>query len=138
MYTSKRLILPFLAAAIFIFAGLFNQSNAQSVSMPDSTPNKIDATTLIDKSKQNLFGLPEAPDGSIAGLYDPANAGVIAIKAATKSNSEMVFKVNWAGGETTVFNALVSGGSGFDLQQNDVAKSTISFTPVKDVIDLAS
>lgn len=113
-------------------------SNAQSVSMPDPSPNKIDTTTLIDKSKQNLFGLPEAPDGTISGLYDPANAGVVAIKAATKTNSNLVFQVNWAGGQSTLFNAQVSGGSGFDLQQNDAAKSTIAFTPVKDVLDYAT
>lgn len=128
----------FTAATITEVTAFHTLSNAQSISMPDATPNKIDATTLIDKSKQNLFGLPESPDGSIPGLYDPQNAGVLAIKAATKSNSELVFKVNWAGGQVTIFNAQVSGGSGFDLAQNDVATSTISFTPVKDVLDYAS
>lgn len=110
-------------------------SNAQSASMPDTQPAKIDITTLIDKTKQYAYGLPEAPDGSITGLYDPTNAGVIAIKAATKSNSALAFKISWAGGQYTYFNANVSGGSGFDLQQNDAAKATISFTPVKDVMD---
>lgn len=113
-------------------------NTAQSVTMPDTAPNKIDITTLIDKVKQIAFGLPEAPDGSMTGLYDPANAGVAAIKAATKANEDLVFKVNWAGGQTTLFNALVSGGSGFDLTQNDAAKQTISFTPVKDVMYYAS
>ncbi len=113
-------------------------SNAQSASMPDGTPTKIDITTLIDKSKQYAYGLPDAPDGTISGLYDPANAGVVAIKAATKSNSALAFKIAWAGGQYTYFNANVSGGSGFELAQNDAAKSTISFTPVKDVMDYAS
>jgi hypothetical protein len=113
-------------------------SNAQSASMPDGTPEKIDITTLIDKSKQYAYGLADAPDGSIAGLYDPANAGVIAIKAASKSNTALGFQIIWAGGQYTMFNANVSGGSGFELAQNDAAKSTISFTPVKDVLDYAS
>ena len=113
-------------------------SNAQSASMPDGTPDKIDITTLIDKSKQYAYGLADAPDGSIAGLYDPANAGVIAIKAASKSNAALAFRINWAGGESTIFNANVSGGSGFELAQNDAAKATISFTPVKDVLDYAT
>jgi hypothetical protein len=113
-------------------------SNAQSASMPDGTPEKIDITTLIDKSKQYAYGLADAPDGSIAGLYDPANAGVIAIKAASKSNTALGFQILWSGGESTIFNANVSGGSGFELAQNDAAKATISFTPVKDVLDYAS
>lgn len=106
-------------------------SNAQSVSMPDATPNKIDITTLIDKVKQIAFGLPEAPDGSMGTLFDPLNAGVLAIQAATEANTTLAFRVNWADGHETLFNALVSGGSGFDLQQNDVAKATIAFSPQK-------
>lgn len=113
-------------------------SGAQSVSMPDPAPNKIDITTLIDKTKQYGYGLPDAPDGSITGLYDPANTGVVAIKAATKANAAKVFRISWAGGQYTYFNANVSGGSGFDLQANQAATATISFTPVKDVMDYAS
>lgn len=113
-------------------------SNSQSVSMPDGTPEKIDITTLIDKSKQYAYGLADAPDGSIAGLYDPANAGVVAVKTATKSNTALGFNIMWAGGQVTIFNANVSGGSGFELAQNDAAKATIAFTPVKDVLDYAS
>jgi hypothetical protein len=128
----------FVSCVITEVTAFHTLSNAQSVSMPDPAPNKIDTTTLIDKSKQNLFGLPEAPDGTIGALYDPANAGVIAIKAATKTNTDLAFLVNWAGGQTTLFNAQVSGGSGFELAQNDAAKSTISFSPVKDVLDYAS
>lgn len=128
----------FTAATFTEITAWHTLSNAQSASMPDGTPEKIDITTLIDKSKQYAYGLADAPDGSIAGLYDPANAGVVAIKAATKSNTPLAFRITWAGDQITIFNANVSGGSGFELAQNDAAKSTISFTPVKDVLDYAS
>jgi hypothetical protein len=112
--------------------------NAQSVSMPNPTPEKIDITTLLDKSKQQTFGLPEAPDGSINGLYDPALAGVQEIQAATKANEDRAFRITWAGGQINIFNALVSGGQGFELTQNAAATAPISFTPVKDVMYYAS
>ena len=38
MYTSKRLLLPILALTIFMFSGLINQSNAQSVSSTEEIP----------------------------------------------------------------------------------------------------
>ena len=38
MYTSKRLVHSILAIAIFMFSGLINQSNAQSVSSSEEIP----------------------------------------------------------------------------------------------------
>jgi len=113
-------------------------AGAQNITMPNPAPAKIDVTTLIDKSKQYAYGLPDAPDGSISGLYDPTSAALVEIKAATKANEDRVFRVAWAGGQYTIFNANVSGGTGFNLQQNAAATADISFTPVKDVLDYAS
>lgn len=113
-------------------------AGAQSVTMPNPAPAKIDITALIDKTKQYTYGLPEAPDGSITGLYDPTATAITLIKAATKDNGALAFKISWAGGQYTYFNANVSGGTGFDLQQNAAATATISFTPIKDVMDYAS
>lgn len=113
-------------------------SNAQTVSMPNPAPAKIDITTLIDKQKQYAYGLPDAPDGSFNGLFNPTLEAVTLIKAATKSNTALAFRVAFAGGEFAIFNANVSGGSGFDLPANAAATATISFTPVKDVQFYAS
>lgn len=112
--------------------------NAQSISMPNPAPEKIDITVLRDKQKQYAYGLPDAPDGTINGLYDPLAAGVAEVAEATKANEDRVFRVTWSGGQKTIFNANVSGGQGFDLQQNAAATAPISFTPVKDVMTYAS
>ncbi len=103
---------------------------AQQVSMPNPAPAKIDITTLINKVKQYAYGLPDAPDGSITGLMTIGATAVALIETATNTNSRMAARVSWAGGQKTYFNALWSGGAGFDLQTNDAAKQTIAFTPV--------
>lgn len=113
-------------------------SGAQSISMPSPAPNKIDITTLIDTSKQYAYGLPDAPDGSINGLFDPLNAAVIALRAATKVNGSRAFRITFAGGQKAVFNALVSAGQGFDMQANAAATAAYSFTPSKDVMYYAA
>lgn len=113
-------------------------SNAQTVSMPNPAPAKIDITTLIDKSKQYAYGLPDAPDGSFNGLFNPTLEAVTLIKTATKDNAALAFRIAFAGGEFAIFNANVSGGSGFDLPANAAATATIAFTPVKDVQFYAS
>ena len=113
-------------------------SNSQSVSMPNPAPDRKQITTLIDKSHQYQYGLPDAPDGTISGLYDPLGAAEAEIKVATKATEARVFRATWSGGQVTLFNANVSGGSGFDLSQNEIVTATMSFTPLKDVMDYAS
>lgn len=109
-------------------------SNATNISMPDGQPTKIDTTTLIDKSKQYEYGLPDAPDGSISALFDPTLEAVTLIKTATKANNKLAFRITFAGGQKSIFNAAVVGGSGFDLQPNAAATATIGFTPARDVL----
>lgn len=128
----------FTAGTFYKVASWQTLAGAQSISMPNPAPNKIDVTTLIDKTKQYQYALSDAPDGTISGLYDPSAAGVQTVKAATKANTALAFRVSWAGGQYTIFNANVSGGTGFDLQQNQPATAQISFTPIKDVMDYAS
>lgn len=128
----------FTAGTSYKVSAWHTLAGAQNLTMPNPAPAKIDITTLIDKTKQYAYGLPDAPDGTISGLYDPTSAAVVEIKAATKANEDRVFRINWAGGQETIFNANVSGGTGFNLQQNQAATADIVFTPVKDVLDYAS
>jgi hypothetical protein len=60
------------------------------------------------------------------------------IFTATQNNAEMVFRISFAGGQKTVFNSNVSGGSGFDLQPNAAATATVSFTPIGNICHYAS
>lgn len=113
-------------------------SAAQNVSMPNPAPAKIDITTLIDKTKQYQYGLPDAPDGTINGLFNPAGTAEALIKAATKANTPLVFRLTYSDSRKSLFNANVSGGTGFDLQPNAAATATVSFTPVKDVMHFAT
>jgi hypothetical protein len=114
-------------------------SSAQNVTMPNPSPNKIDITTLIDTSKQYAFGLTDAPDGSITGLFNPGGTAEGLINTATNINGTLVFRLSFSGNtKHSVFNAYVSGGQGFDLQTNAAAQATISFTPVKQVIHYSS
>lgn len=108
-------------------------SSAQNVTAPNPAPNKIDITTLIDKVKQYAYGLTDAPDGSITGLFSPTGTAEGLIRTATKANSALVIKIAFTS-LTAIFNANVSGGSGFDLQTNAAATATVSFTPIKDIM----
>ncbi len=113
-------------------------ASAQNISAPSPTPNKIDITTLIDIQKQYAYGLPDAPDGRITALFNPGGVAEGLINAATNTNTPLAFRVTFAGGQKTVFNANVSGGAGFDMQSNAAATAGISFTPVRNIIHYAT
>lgn len=110
-------------------------SSAQTVTMPNPAPAKIDVTTLIDIAKQYVYGLTDAPQGSITGLFNPGGAAEGYINAATNANAAMVMRLSFSGNtKHSVFNANVSGGQGFSLAANAAATATVEFTPVKQVL----
>jgi len=113
-------------------------SKSQNITMPNPAPARIDTTTLIDKTKQYMFGLPDAPQGTIKALYNPNGTAEALIFAATKANLPLVFRVTFAAGQKTIFNANVSGGTGFTLAQNAAADSDVAFSPRKDVMAYAT
>jgi len=107
---------------------------AQNVSMPDAAPERIQTTTLCDDTHQYAYGYTDAPDGSIVGQFDPQNAAVILIAAATKSTSQLAMMVNWNSGRKTLFNANVAGGKGFDASLGSLVTANVSFTPTKEIL----
>ncbi len=111
---------------------------SQSLTMPNPAPLKLDTTTLIDKVKKYVYGMPDAPDGSITGLFNPGGAAEALIIAATNANASLVFRITFASGQKRIFNAFVSGGSGFEMATNAVAHATTSFTPQGLVMDYTS
>jgi hypothetical protein len=114
-------------------------SNATNCTMPDGAPTKLDATPLTEKyAKRYLFGLPDAPDGSIDSMYDPSVTAVAKVKAASIAHTTLGMRLTWADGKKTAVNAFFSGGQGFDANQNQVVKAKIAFTPVGQVLEFAS
>lgn len=113
-------------------------SNATNLTMPDGQPAKLDATRLISKRKEYLYGLPDAPDGAITTVYDPQITAVSRIKTATKANTALGFKITWSNGYKTIFNAYVSGGQGFEASQNQVVTANVAFTPIADLVEYTS
>lgn len=110
-------------------------SNSTNLTMPDGQPAKLDATRLISIRKEYLYGLPDAPDGSINTLYDPQITAVAKVKAATLANTALGMRVTWSNGYKTIWNAYVSGGQGFEASQNAIVTANIAFTPIGQLIE---
>lgn len=112
-------------------------SQVQSIEAEQANPNRIDVTTLADNEKQYVFGLADTANITLNALYDPALASHIAIKAASDANSSRVFRFTF-GTPIVIGNFYVTGGDGFSMAQNDVAKTRYGLSSIKKRMNYAS
>lgn len=113
-------------------------SNATQFDRPNTQPNQIDVSTLLDTEDQNVYGRRTASGGSVSTIFDPSQAAEALIKTASDSHAPMVFRATWAGGQVQILNTHVSGGNGFSQPNNDKATSVCYFTKIKQAMDYAS
>lgn len=109
-------------------------SNAATISDPQPAATPIDVSTLLDSDTQIVYGRQAAPNGTVDTIFDPSVVAEAIIKASTPS-IPVVFRVTWAAGQKRIFNAHVSGGSGFAQAQNDKATGTCAFSRIKQAMD---
>jgi hypothetical protein len=96
-------------------------STCKSISSNDPGADMLDATTVHDNTKVEIPGLQGAMTYNMEHLWDPADAGQIAMKAASDAQAKRAFKMQFgSGGAITVFAGYVSfsgqpGGNAQDI-----------------------
>jgi len=96
-------------------------STCKSISSSDAGADMIDITTIHDNSRVEIPGLQGAMTYNMEHLWDPADAGQIAMKAASDAQAKRAFKMQFgSGGAITVFAGYVSfsgqpGGNAQDI-----------------------
>lgn len=103
-------------------------ASLQSIELPNQEAAKIDVTTLHDTQRQETLGLPGAVSGTMSGLFSPTEAAVTNMRNATRASSPRAFRITFETGQKAVFNADVSAGQGFSIQQNAAATASYSLT----------
>ena len=82
-----------------------------TVSPSGGEPDQIDATTIHDTQRTILYGLPAATSYSFENIWDPSDAGLIALKNASNSQAERGFRFTFGtGGRIFLFYGQVSAG----------------------------
>jgi hypothetical protein len=103
-------------------------ASLQNISLPNQEANKLDITTIHDTQGQETLGIAGAVSGTLSGLFSPTEAAVVNLRNATRTSSPRAFRITFETGAVAIFNADVSAGQGFDLQQNAVATAQYSVT----------
>jgi hypothetical protein len=104
-------------------------TTATSVSGGEAGSDMIDTTTIHSNQKTEIPGAQNPISYSFDNIWDPADSGQIAMKAASDAQSQKAFRFTFGtGGKIMVFNGYVgfSGSPGGTAQDKVTTGSTIS------------
>jgi hypothetical protein len=85
-----------------------NITTATSITSNGGDFDLIDTTTIHVNAKSNIPGLPNGATFSFSNLWDPADAGLLAMKVASDSQSQRAFRFTFGtGGRVMYFYGYV-------------------------------
>lgn len=83
-------------------------STITSFSSSGGEAASIDTTTIHDLEATEMPGVRAALSYSFESIWDPSDAGLIALKAASDANTKRAFKFTFSTGVIAVFNGYVN------------------------------
>lgn len=104
-------------------------STVASISAGGGGFDFIDTTTIHDAAKSQTPGLPAAMSYTMDHIWDPADAGQIAMKVASDAQAKRAFKFTFGtGGKIAVFAGYVGfdGAPGGSAQDKVVTQAVIT------------
>jgi len=102
--------------------------NISQLDLPDAGPDEIDVTAISDDERKIVFGHDSAQKGTLSLIADPLSAAVVEAAAAATDANRRVFRVTLQSGYVAIFNAFVSGGTGFSGGVGAAGTASISLT----------
>lgn len=97
-----------------------NLTTARNVSGQGGEANFVDVSTIHDTVQKQIPGAASAASFSFECFWDPGDAGLISMKAASDTRSQQTFLITFPDGAKVLFAGYVSatllpGGSGQDV-----------------------
>lgn len=102
-------------------------STSTGYQISNAEADKLDATTLLDRIKQEEAGLLGAQSVSIDGFSDAQNAAVALIRAAALAGDYVVVRITLKNGERRIFRGQ-PGLPGESLSVGQKATSQVTFS----------
>lgn len=88
----------------------------------------IDVTTIHDNVKKQIPGTANPATFSFENIWDPSDAGLLALKAASDASAKRAFKFTFANGKILVFTGYVGCSMLPSGSAQDVAKTSVVIT----------
>lgn len=104
-------------------------STATSMSVSGGSFDMIDATTIHDNQKVQVPGLPDSTKFEFDNIWDPTDAGQIAMKVASDAQAKRAFKLTFGtGGRIVVFNGYVGFAGAPQGNAQEIVKTSAVIT----------
>lgn len=88
----------------------------------------IQTTTIHDNVKTQIPGLPNPSTYTFDSFWDPSDAGLVALKAASDSQAQRAILFSFANGQKFVFNGYVGCSLAPTGAAQDLIKTAVTFT----------
>lgn len=88
----------------------------------------LDATTIHDSQRVQIPGLANPSTYSFESFWDPSDAGLVAVKAASDSQDQRAVLFSFANGAKFVFNGYVAASMSPTGSAQDIIKTAVTFT----------
>lgn len=88
----------------------------------------IDTTTIHDSIKTQVPGLANPSTYTFESFWDPADAGLVALKAASDSQAQRAILFSFANGQKFVFNGYVGASLAPTGNAQALIKTSVVFT----------
>ncbi len=100
----------------------------RSLSASGGDPNFIDISTIHDLQQRQLPGRTSPISYTLECFWDPADAGLIALKAAWSTRATRVIKMTWPDGGFILFAGNLSAPAAPTGSGGDVVTTPVSIT----------
>ena len=91
-------------------------------------PNFVDATTIHDLQASQIPGVTKSATYSFESIWDPADSGLVALKAASDAKAQRCVRFTFANGKKVIFVGYVSCGMLPVGQAQDKVTTPVTFT----------
>lgn len=88
----------------------------------------INTTTIHDLVAKQIPGIASAAVYTFTSIWDPSDAGLVALKAASAARSRKAIKFTFANGSVVVFNGYVGASLLPTGQAQDKVETTVTIT----------
>lgn len=113
------------SASVITFGA--SMTNAQDVNASGGEPEFADVTTIHDQIRRRVPTVVSPMSITFGALFDPADAAMIELKAATQELTPRCVRLRFSSGSVMVFQAYVSAAGVPTGSAQDVVKTNVSF-----------